>query len=142
MAAPKDWGYTRDQAIPDEVLVSWADGDLTAQVAKEVDECLLGDREERIQVAAFARAAADTVGEEITRWNGKRPGKRALHMLPVRDGLLDSIVELGPRHPGDWESGKTLPRPTRAGISASRVAGTVCILAVAAVVILWMVLKL
>lgn len=142
MAAPKDWGYTREQAIPDEILVSWADGDLTAEVAKEVDECLLMDREERIQVAAFARAAADTVGEEITAWHGKRPGKRALHLQPVRAGLVDSLIEQSPRHPGDWESGKTMPRPTRGGVSAGRIAGTLCILSVAAVVILWMVLKL
>ena len=142
MSAPKDWGYTRDQAIPNEILVSWADGDLTAQVAKEVDECLLADREERIQVAAFARAAADTVGDEITTWSEKRPGKRALHLQPVRDGLLDSLIEQSPRHPGDWESGKTMPRPTRKGMSAGRVAGTLCIFALAVMVILWMIVKL
>jgi hypothetical protein len=140
MAAPKDWGYTRDQAIPDEILVSWADGDLTAQVAHEVDECLLGDREERIEVAAFARAAADTVGEEITTWHEKRPGKRALHLRPIREGLVASLIEQGPNRPGDWESRQTTPpskRPT-----AGRVAGTICTLAIAAVVIVWMVLKL
>lgn len=142
MAAPKDWGYTRDQSIPDEILVSWADGDLTAELAKEVDECLLGDGEERTRVAAFARAATDTVGEEITSWTEKRPGKRALHLLAVRDGLIDSIVEQSPRHPGDWESGRPLPRPSRKLPGANQVASTVCVLAVAAVVILWMVQKL
>jgi len=142
MAAPKDWGYTRDQSVPDEILVSWADGDLTAEVAKEVEECLLGDRDERRRVGAFSRAAADTVGAEITAWSGKRPGHRALNLLPVRAGLVDSIIEQSPRHPGDWESGRPLPRPTRDGISAGRVAGTFCVLAVAAVVIVWMVQKL
>jgi len=76
MAAPKMWGFTRGQDIPDEILVSWADGDLTAQVAQEVDETLLMDREQRRKVAAYARAAADSIGEEITEWHGKRPGER------------------------------------------------------------------
>ena len=64
MAAPKTWGYTRDQAIANELLVSWADGDLTADVAKEVDERLLANREDRDMLADFARAAEDTTGGE------------------------------------------------------------------------------
>lgn len=136
MAAPKDWGYTRDQSIPDEILVSWADGDLTAQVAKEVEECLLTEREERVRAAAFARAAADTVGDEITVWSAKRPGKRELHLLPVREGLVASLVEAGSRGTRGGSSGR------RSGPSASRVASSLCILAVAAVVIAWMVQKL
>jgi hypothetical protein len=58
MAAPKHWGYTRDQPIGDELLVSWADGDLTAGVGKELEERLLADAEERAMVAAYARDCA------------------------------------------------------------------------------------
>jgi len=57
MAAPKTWGYSREQAFGDEMLVSWADGDLTAILTKEVVERLLHRREERERVAAWARAA-------------------------------------------------------------------------------------
>ena len=140
MAAPKHWGYTRGRSVPNEILVSWADGDLTAQVAQEVDETLLGDRQQRRMVAAYARAAADSVGDEITSWHGKRPGKRALHLLRPRQGLLDTIVEEHGHHPGDWMSGE--PSGTRtsgSGLSAKTVASAAVALAVAAVVIVWMI---
>jgi anti-sigma factor RsiW len=58
MAAPKHWGYTRENAITDEILTSWCDGDLTAAVAKEVDERLLRHPEERARLARYARACA------------------------------------------------------------------------------------
>lgn len=60
MAAPKKWGYTRDQAIGDEMLVSWTDGDLTEILVKEIEERLLAQGEERARVAAWARAAHAT----------------------------------------------------------------------------------
>jgi hypothetical protein len=156
MAAPKHWGYTRGKDIPDEILVSWADGDLTAQVAQEVDETLLGNREQRRLVAAYARAAADSVGEEITAWHGKRPGKRALHLLRPRPGLVDTIIQEYGGHPGDWESGAlsarsdaesstsgaTAEAPAQGGMTARRVFSILVTLVVTAVVIVWMVRNL
>ncbi len=59
MAAPKHWGYTRDQAFGDEMLVAWADGDLTEILVKEVEERMLRHGEDRRAVAAFARASFD-----------------------------------------------------------------------------------
>jgi hypothetical protein len=67
MVAPKRWGYTRDNDITDEILVSWCDGDLTAVVAKEIDERLLRDRKERALLARYARAC-----ELSTHVTGKR----------------------------------------------------------------------
>jgi len=61
MAAPKKWGYTRAQPIPDELLVAWADGDLIQILDKEIVERLLTHPDERQHLAAFARAAQDTV---------------------------------------------------------------------------------
>lgn len=60
MAAPKQWGYTRDKSIGDEMLVAWSDGDLIEAVVFEVNEHLLRHRESRRGVAAWARAAFDT----------------------------------------------------------------------------------
>lgn len=60
MAAPKNWGYTRDKEIGDEMLVSWSDGDLIEAVVFEVNEHLLRHPEARREVAAWARAAFDT----------------------------------------------------------------------------------
>jgi len=142
MAAPKTWGYTRGQDIPDEILVSWADGDLTAVVAQEVDETLLMDHGQRRKVAATARASADSIGEEITQWHGKRPGERALHLLRPRPGLVDTIVDEYVHHPGDWETGKPAPRSASAGLSGKNIVGIVFALVVAAVVIAWMVKNL
>ncbi len=142
MAAPKQWGYTRGKNIPDEILVSWADGDLTAQVAKEVDETLLMDRQQRRMVAAFARASADSVGEEITAWHGKRPGKRAVHLQRPRQGLVDTIVDEYGHHPGDWERGRPGTRSERSMPGAKTMATAVAVLVVAALVILWMVRNL
>lgn len=84
MAAPKKWGYTRDQQIPDEILVSWSDGDLTEAVVFEVVEHLLGDQDSRREVAAWARAAHDSsipVGKD---W-----------IADVRQGLMDRCLEIG-----------------------------------------------
>lgn len=142
MAAPKQWGFTRGKQIPNEILVSWADGDLTAQVAKEVDETLLMDRKQRRMVAAFARASADSVGEEITAWHGKRPGKRALHLSRPRPGLLDTIIDEFGHHPGDWESGQPSPPNASSGPSAKAVAAIISVMALAALVILWMIRNL
>lgn len=60
MAAPKNWGYTRDKDIGDEMLVAWSDGDLIEAVVFEVNEHLLRHGESRREVAAWARAAYDT----------------------------------------------------------------------------------
>jgi len=57
MAAPKQWGYTRDSSFGDEILVSFTDGDLTEILAKEVVERLLHHSEERKRLADWARAA-------------------------------------------------------------------------------------
>ena len=84
MAAPKKWGYTRDKDIPDEILVSWSDGDLTEAVVFEVVEHLLGDQDSRRDVAAWARTAHDTsipVGKD---W-----------IAEVRSGLMDRCLEIG-----------------------------------------------
>ncbi len=139
MAAPKMWGFTRGQDIPDEILVSWADGDLTAQVAQEVDETLLMDREQRRKVAAYARAAADSIGEEITEWHGKRPGERAIHIVHPRPGLVETIVEEYAHHPGDWETGRPAPREATKWPSGRSLAGMVFAAVVALAVIAWMV---
>ncbi len=66
MAAPKNWGYSRDESFGDEMLVSWTDGDLTEILAKEVVERLLRHPEERQRVAEWARAA-----HASTRFRGK-----------------------------------------------------------------------
>lgn len=55
MAAPKKWGYDRDQAISDELLVAWSDGDLIEILVKELEERLLIHRDEREKAAAWAR---------------------------------------------------------------------------------------
>jgi len=78
MAAPKRWGYTRDKAIGDEMLVSWSDGDLTEIVATELEERLLIDATERRNVAAWARAAQDSSVTKGKDW-----------ILAPRGGLLD-----------------------------------------------------
>jgi hypothetical protein len=57
MAAPKNWGYTRDSSFGDEMLVSWTDGDLTEILTKEVVERLLRRPDERQRVASWARVA-------------------------------------------------------------------------------------
>jgi len=102
MAAPKRWGYTRDQDFSDELLVSWTDGDLTANVAKEVDERLLGRPESRREVAAFARAVVDSIGPELVEWTGKMPGSREQYLRWPRSGMVDTSVALA-IHAGDWE---------------------------------------
>ena len=66
MAAPKQWGYTRDDSFGPEMLVSWTDGDLIEILQKEIVERLLTVPEERTRVARWARAAHDT-----TKFKGK-----------------------------------------------------------------------
>jgi anti-sigma factor RsiW len=95
MAAPKLWGYTREKPITDELLVSWADGDLTAAVAKEVEERLLHDCAAREGLAAFARAAEDT------RREGKREDGNRL--LQPRQALVDACTQSLGNPPEDVE---------------------------------------
>lgn len=78
MAAPKKWGYTRDQEFGPEMLVSFTDGDLTEILVKEVVERLLTHHDERRHLAAWARAAADTTEFEGKDW-----------IVSPRDGLLE-----------------------------------------------------
>jgi hypothetical protein len=78
MAAPKKWGYTREQAFGPEMLVAWSDGDLTEMLVKEVVERLLASAEERSDVAAWARAAQDSSEFEGKDW-----------MAAPREGLLE-----------------------------------------------------
>lgn len=78
MAAPKKWGYSREQAFGPEMLVAWTDGDLTEMLVKEVEERLLASAEERRAVAAWARAAADSSEVEGKDW-----------IAEARDGLLE-----------------------------------------------------
>lgn len=86
MAAPKHWGYTRQQPFTDELLVSWADGDVTAMLAKEMDERMLAHREDRETVAAYARACQDTATPH-------REGERDWLLAP-RPGLTGLCKEL------------------------------------------------
>lgn len=60
MAAPKRWGYDRDQEIGSEMLVAWSDGDLTEILVTEINERLLRHEHVRADVAAWARAAHDS----------------------------------------------------------------------------------
>lgn len=78
MAAPKKWGYTREQAFGPEMLVAWSDGDLTEMLVKEVVERLLASTEERRGVASWARAAQDSSEVEGKDW-----------IAEPRDGLLE-----------------------------------------------------
>ena len=78
MAAPKKWGYTRDQEFGPEMLVAWTDGDLTQILVREVEERVLANAETRRDVAAWARASADTAVVEGKDW-----------MASPRDGLLE-----------------------------------------------------
>ena len=79
MAAPKKWGYSREQPIGPEMLVSWADGDLTDILVRELEERLLTHPEERRDVAAFARASYDS-----STFDGKD------RLLEVRSGLVEA----------------------------------------------------
>jgi len=79
MAAPKKWGYTRDHEISDEILVSWCDGDLTAVVAREMDERLLRHSEEREKLAEYARVCGKST---------QRGSQRDFLETP-RSGLLE-----------------------------------------------------
>lgn len=83
MAAPKKWGYTRDQAIGAEMLVAWADGDLTETLVVEVEERQLANAEERRNVAAFARASYDSSVPKGKDW-----------IKAPREGLLESCREI------------------------------------------------
>jgi hypothetical protein len=78
MAAPKKWGYTRDQEFGPEMLVAWTDGDLTSILVREVEERALIRAEVRREVAAWARAAFDSSEFEGKDW-----------MATPRDGLLE-----------------------------------------------------
>lgn len=103
MAAPKQWGYTRDQALQDEVLVSWADGDLTAVVAKEFEERLLSSSIDRQAAADYARDA------EISR----NPGDRRDFLEAPRAGVLERCILLAesPEIGADFGSAAAFARP-------------------------------
>ena len=68
MAAPKEWGYTRDKSFGAEILVAWTDGDLIQILGKEVTERLLSSRRERERLARWARAAHDTTRFRKKDW--------------------------------------------------------------------------
>jgi len=78
MAAPKKWGYTRDQEFGPEMLVAWTDGDLTSMLVKEVEERALMLADVRRDVAGWARAAYDSSEFAGKDW-----------MATPRDGLLE-----------------------------------------------------
>ncbi len=84
MAAPKKWGYTREQAFGPEMLVAWSDGDLTEMLVKEVVERLLSSAGERRDVAAWARAAADSSEFDGKDW-----------IADPREGLLEQCRLVG-----------------------------------------------
>lgn len=86
MAAPKKWGYTRDKAIGDEMLVSWSDGDLIEAVVFEVNEHLLRHKDSRREVAAWARAAFDSSVPAGKDWIADPP-----------TALVERCQELGKR---------------------------------------------
>jgi hypothetical protein len=84
MAAPKKWGYTREQAFGPEMLVAWSDGDLTEMLVKEIEERLLASAGERRDVAAWARAAQDSSVVEGKDW-----------IAETRAGLLEQCRLVG-----------------------------------------------
>jgi hypothetical protein len=86
MAAPKKWGFTRDQAIGEEMLVAWADGDLTEILVVEVEERLLANASERRNVAAWARASYDSSVPKGKDW-----------IASPRGGFLENCREIGTR---------------------------------------------
>jgi hypothetical protein len=130
MAAPKLWGYTRKQPIGNEMLVSWTDGDLTAILAKEVEERLLGEAQERANLAAFARACQDS-------W---RPGSRedGNRLLEPRPALVDLCASTSGTPPEDVEDRRVAALRPR----ASWLLGGGAILLVSLLLALWMVRNL
>lgn len=86
MAAPKRWGYSRDQQFGPEMLVAWSDGDLTEILVGELVERLLRHPEERANVAAWARAAHDSSVPKGKDW-----------IDAPRTALVDRCKELGHR---------------------------------------------
>jgi len=103
VAAPKRWGYTRDQAVQDEILASWADGDLTAIVAKELEERLLANAEDRSLAASFARDA-----ERSRDASGQRDA-----LLSPRPGVLERCRALAdePEISADFGASAVIARP-------------------------------
>lgn len=84
MAAPKKWGYTRDQEFGPEMLVAYTDGDLTEILVREVVERCLKVPAARRELAAWARAAQDTAVVDGKDW-----------MATPRDGLLEQCRRVG-----------------------------------------------
>ena len=133
MAAPKKWGYTRQQPIGDELLVSWVDGDLTHTVAREISLRLLGNQEDRGVFAAFARASEASA----------EPGDSRNRIQEPRQGLLDRCIAMA--QPGVTSSnidpsenipaarGLQLPKP-----SLGTIAGAGLGLAITALIVSWM----
>jgi hypothetical protein len=87
MAAPKNWGYTREQPFSDEILVSWVDGDLIKILDKEIVERLLTNADDRALLAAYARACYDSS-------TPTKKGERDWLLDPPR-GLIQTCQALG-----------------------------------------------
>ncbi len=138
MAAPKQWGYSRDQPVGNEMLVSWADGDLIEILTKEVVERLLTHPEERAQVAAFARACEDTVDPHDGHDRIERP----------RSGLTELCVSMAEPMallPGEiaMNEGSVRSRAlTMPAIAFGTMARAGVVLGLTAVVLLWMLRNL
>jgi hypothetical protein len=128
MAAPKHWGYTRQKPFTDELLVSWADGDVTEMLAKEMVERMLRHRQDRQTVAAYARACTDTATPH-------RDGERDWLIAP-RPGLTALCREMVDANP-DW--GSLSPPPPRHAVSWNTLVAAGFGLVLLAALVVWMV---
>lgn len=139
MAAPKKWGYTRDQPIPDELLVAWADGDLIKILDKEIVERLLTHADERAELAAFARAAQDTVDPADKGPNRIARPRAGVVQRCQRLGHGESLDPLpAPAAPRLQVGGRSLALPLPVG----QLVGLGFVLALTGAVILWMLRNL
>lgn len=140
MAAPKNWGYTRDRHFNDELLVSWADGDLTKILVREFIERLLRHSEDRATVAAYARACEDSS-------TPTEAGERDWLLAPPR-GLVESCRALAEpdatRSPGSDPAREPASRPGASPLPISwRTAmGGTFVLVLTALILLWMLRNL
>jgi len=136
MAAPKNWGFTRDQPIRDEILVSWLDGDLTRAVGRELEQRLLANESERRQAAGFARACNSTA--TATDGNAR--------IQSPRQGLIDRCVSLGQDGVSSIDiDGKTPSSGARfemPKLSFTTTAGAMVALAVTAILVRFMMERL
>ena len=130
MAAPKEWGYTREKPFNDELLVSWADHDVIKMLAKEMEERMLGHFEDRRAVAAYARACEDTVQphhQDERDW-----------IVEPRPGLVDFCKQLG----GDQEPAALGPPPKGLPVSPNTILTAGFFLIIVAGVVFWMIRNL